>query len=156
MQGLLPIYRERGRRRRIRVSKGKKKQDHQGNKQCGVYGKYLVSKADGSPVDPQACYFVLRLDTDKAARCAMQLYADMCGDPQLKSDIVECLDNLSNPPQCTCAGRGSPFGVSCAVHDAIWQHVWRHGDPHSFPETQRRMLRQYAINLSGEDKEKRR
>lgn len=40
-----------------------------------LYYKYLVTKADGSPVDPKADYFVLRLDTDPAARLAAYCYA---------------------------------------------------------------------------------
>ena len=41
----------------------------------GLYGKYIVTKSDGSPVDPKADYFVLRLDTDKTARHAARTYA---------------------------------------------------------------------------------
>ena len=41
----------------------------------GLYGKYIITKADGSPVDPNADYFVLRLDTDPAARHAARTYA---------------------------------------------------------------------------------
>lgn len=28
----------------------------------GLYNRYIVSKSDGTPVDPRAIYFVLRLD----------------------------------------------------------------------------------------------
>lgn len=41
----------------------------------GLFRKYLIHKADGSPVDPNADYFVLRLDTDPAARAAALTYA---------------------------------------------------------------------------------
>ena len=41
----------------------------------GLYGKYIVQKADGSPTDPGAEYFVLRLDTDRIARAAARFYA---------------------------------------------------------------------------------
>jgi formylglycine-generating enzyme required for sulfatase activity len=34
--------------------------------QQGFYRKYNVTKTDGSPVDPNAQYLVLRLDTDRA------------------------------------------------------------------------------------------
>lgn len=40
-----------------------------------LYSKYVVTKADGSPTDPKADYFVLRLDTDPAARLAAHCYA---------------------------------------------------------------------------------
>jgi len=42
----------------------------------GIYGKYKIEKTDGSPVDPDAVYFVLRLDTDECARIAARKYAD--------------------------------------------------------------------------------
>jgi hypothetical protein len=29
----------------------------------GLYGRYVVHKADGTPTDPRAVYFVLRLDS---------------------------------------------------------------------------------------------
>ena len=41
----------------------------------GIYGKYKISKADGTPVDPEAKYFVLRYDKDKHARVALEAYA---------------------------------------------------------------------------------
>jgi hypothetical protein len=37
--------------------------------------KYVVAKADGSPAEPGAAYFVLRLDTDRSAREAAEHYA---------------------------------------------------------------------------------
>lgn len=41
----------------------------------GLYGKYIISKADGSPVDQGADYFVLRLDKDPIARRAALEYS---------------------------------------------------------------------------------
>jgi len=41
----------------------------------GLYNKYNITKADGSPMDPNAFYFVLRLDKDKHARVAAKAYA---------------------------------------------------------------------------------
>jgi hypothetical protein len=70
----------------------------------GVYGKYTVSKADGSPVDPDAFYFVLRLDTDPAAREAIVHYADVIMDsnPTLAKDLMARVlwyDNLADQKQ---------------------------------------------------------
>ena len=45
------------------------------NEDRGLYHKYKVEKADGSPVDPEARYFVLRVDTDRHARRALRTYA---------------------------------------------------------------------------------
>ncbi len=41
-----------------------------------LFQKYVIAKSDGSPVNPSADYFVLRLDTDPAARVAARAYAD--------------------------------------------------------------------------------
>ncbi len=46
----------------------------------GLYPKYQICKADGSPVDPSADYFVLRLDGQDphalACRAAVLTYAN--------------------------------------------------------------------------------
>ena len=49
----------------------------------GLHQRYIVHKADGSPVDPMATYFVLRLDAKgrdwlhvKACRAAARAYAN--------------------------------------------------------------------------------
>jgi hypothetical protein len=63
----------------------------------GLYQKYVVTKADGLPVDPNAVYFVLRLDTKDfygyASRNAIRLYAKLIKriNPQLASDITDSL-----------------------------------------------------------------
>lgn len=50
--------------------------------QRGLYRKYRVEKTDDSPVDPDAEYFVLRLDTDANARIAAQVYAALIEQTQ--------------------------------------------------------------------------
>lgn len=40
-----------------------------------LYNKYIIQKSDGSPVDPNAQYFVLRIDTDVYAQIAVMAYA---------------------------------------------------------------------------------
>jgi len=42
---------------------------------AGLYGKYKIEKADGSAIDPDAKYFVLRYDTDPHACIALEAYA---------------------------------------------------------------------------------
>jgi len=42
----------------------------------GLYNKYIVLKSDKTPIDPNADYFLLRLDTDEDARCALRFYAN--------------------------------------------------------------------------------
>lgn len=90
----------------------------------GVYGKYVISKADGSAVDPEACYFVLRLDVDPAARAAMRAYADAVRDDneEMADDIEACLDELENPPRdCGCREAMCPH-ASLFTNSAIWRH----------------------------------
>ena len=66
--------------------------------QKGVFGKYIIQKASGRPLDPEACYFVLRLDTDHAARRAMAQYARSCRreNPRLARDIEACICELED------------------------------------------------------------
>jgi len=54
-----------------------------------LYNKYTITKTDGSPVDPEAQYFVLRIDTDVAARYAVLHYASYIGgrDPEFADDL---------------------------------------------------------------------
>ena len=49
----------------------------------GLYGKYRIEKGDGTPVDPEAVYFTLRLDTDKHARQRLP-----------RSDLVQTMPNV--------------------------------------------------------------
>jgi hypothetical protein len=66
----------------------------------GLHGKYKIEKADGSPVAPEAEYFVLRLDKFgdfphvEAGRKAMKVYADEIEEhtPQLAKDLRERYD----------------------------------------------------------------
>lgn len=56
---------------------------------AGLFGKYRVSKADGT-TDPDAVYFVLRIDTDPAARRALTEYANCVwlSNPELADDLI--------------------------------------------------------------------
>ena len=52
--------------------------------------KYHIEKVDGSPVDPEAEYFVLRLDKDPHGRVAARAYADSVrrDNPVFADDIL--------------------------------------------------------------------
>jgi len=41
-----------------------------------LFDKYKIEKRDGTLIDPNAQYFVLRLDTDYHARVALEAYAN--------------------------------------------------------------------------------
>ena len=86
----------------------------------GVYGKYRIEKANGDAVDPEACYFVLRLDTDAAARKAAAIYAEHCGNAELTDDIYRCINRLERP-DCGCREANCP-------HEPMFDPVWRYGN----------------------------
>jgi len=54
-----------------------------------LQSKYIVAKTNGDPVDPEAEYLVLRLDTDPHARTAALAWADAIESeaPNLAADI---------------------------------------------------------------------
>jgi hypothetical protein len=60
----------------------------------GLYGKYIVKKANGEPTDPGAQYFVLRIDSDPHARQAIRAYAQSIKDdnPTLAADLLRWSD----------------------------------------------------------------
>ena len=57
----------------------------------GLHEKYTIGKVDGTDIDPDAKYFVLRLDTDLAARKALLVYAWTCNNETLAGDIINLL-----------------------------------------------------------------
>ena len=64
----------------------------------GLRNKYVVTKADGSDVGPDANYFVMRVDTDKHAVYAMQAYAHSVkhDNPKLSKEIELWLKGFSS------------------------------------------------------------
>ena len=67
--------------------------------QRGLYGKYVVTKADGSPTDPDAEYLVLRLDAGEhvaACRRAALTFSSWVRDanPQLADDIAAWVEKM--------------------------------------------------------------
>ena len=62
----------------------------------GLYGKYEIKKKNGEPVDPNAVYFTLRIDTDPHARVAIRAYMASCQDenPDLARDLNAMLEKL--------------------------------------------------------------
>lgn len=73
--------------------------------QKGLYGKYTITKADGTPTDSYAQYFILRIDTDVHARRALSAYAislaKSANNAQLEGAIWEWLEDT----------RGTPAGI---------------------------------------------
>lgn len=67
-----------------------KHQRRDGPEPTGLYRKYRVEKTDGSPVDRNAQYLVLRIDTDEHARKAALAYAKAVrsGNEDLATEIT--------------------------------------------------------------------
>jgi hypothetical protein len=67
--------------------------DCQPDSQRGYYLKYKIEKADGTPLDPNAKYFVLRHDNSPAARVALAIYANEVKQeyPELAKDLWDIL-----------------------------------------------------------------
>ena len=66
-----------------------------------LYHKYKIKieKANGEPIDPTAQYFVLRVDTDPAARAAMLTYAaevERYGEVEFAEGIRDWIANLAS------------------------------------------------------------
>lgn len=68
------------------------------DKQQGLYQKYMVSRSDGTPVPPEAKYFVLRYDrpSDIASRAALRAYSGAISRdfPELAKDLRTLLAEL--------------------------------------------------------------
>ena len=73
--------------------------------EIGLVHKYNIAKADGSEVDPNAAYFVLRYDPNQkdsihgdACRKALRLYAEEIADhlPTLSKELLSELDLIES------------------------------------------------------------
>jgi len=62
-----------------------------------IFPKYFISKVNGNPIDPEAEYFVLRLDTDPHARKAAVTYAQSVKpeNPKFSADIFRWVRKLN-------------------------------------------------------------
>ncbi len=102
------------------------------DRERGLYGKYILYKADGSPVDPDARYFVLRLDEKgepnhvQASRRAVELYAYEIEDShrQLSRNLKAWISHLDREEETKLNSRSSK--TPCSPSGAT-------GTPHSVP-----------------------
>ena len=71
----------------------------------GLYNRYIVSKANGKPIDPEAKYFVMRYDADgkdaihtRACRKAIMVYAMAISAhlPELSIDLHKVVSEEAN------------------------------------------------------------
>jgi len=80
-----------------------------------LFSKYHITKNDGSPVDPKAQYFVLRIDTDFAARAAVLVYA-MCiekADPDFANELRSWIHAQNGAVEHTLAGGLAQWSCEC-------------------------------------------
>jgi hypothetical protein len=65
-------------------------------KNGGLDIKYNITKKDGRPVDPNAKYFVLRLDKDPHALEAIHAYINsvMSDNAELATDLLELVEDI--------------------------------------------------------------
>lgn len=65
---------------------------------ANIFDKYIVQKSDGSPINPNAQYFVLRIDTDPAARKAALRYSSYISqtDPDFADEIFQWVMQFEN------------------------------------------------------------
>jgi hypothetical protein len=77
----------------------------------GLYDKYIVQKANGETTDPDARYFVLRLDTDVHARRAAHAYIASVwkANPALAGGLASLLAGLPSLVEAAC-GHTVPIG----------------------------------------------
>lgn len=59
-----------------------------------LFGKYNVTKSDGTPTDPKAQYFVLRIDTDPAAMMALGFYAAVQPDHTFRDELHQWMNQI--------------------------------------------------------------
>lgn len=116
-------------------------------KEGGYHRKYIISKANGNPVDPEAEYFLLRFDKDPHALKALYAYAKSVKEDnkQLHDDLlikieehIELLDYFRRTipvgsAKChECKYKYTIPGnahIGCSKPDASVQ-----GDPHGIKE----------------------
>lgn len=74
-----------------------------------LYQKYIITKTDGSPVDPEAKYFVLRIDTDRVAQEALRTYIACIkeNEPEFAEQLLKwlnctCTSNCNHPCKGNC------------------------------------------------------
>ena len=70
------------------------------DEQRGLYNKYIIQKTDGSAIDPDAAYLVLRLDkgeyVEACRRAALTFASWVCdANPRLFQDIVDWMGRLN-------------------------------------------------------------
>ena len=86
----------------------------------GLYGKYQVHHADGTPLS-DGFVFVLRPDRDPAAWYALQAYAIWTENKALHADLVQWLKENPTPGEHHC-------DIAGCRREVKWRFVSEHGE----------------------------
>lgn len=67
-------------------------------KHGGCDKKYIITKKSGKPIDPDADYFVLRIDKDPHALVALESYANSVkvDNMELYNDLIQKVEEYKN------------------------------------------------------------
>ena len=101
-----------------------------GFKKGGWKPKYNISKTNGKPVDPNADYFVLRLDKDPHARKALRAYAVSVKDdnPQFAIDLWNKLETYGiKPIDPPSTPQVPPKSAKEFLESVQAEHFYEHG-----------------------------
>lgn len=96
-----------------------------------LYHKYHITHSDGTPVDPKAEYFVLRIDKDPDARMALRTYIDMIAprDPEFAKELQDWVMTCeSNASRGTSTGAGDASNSQRDVDSDDYGKVSQGGD----------------------------
>lgn len=97
---------------------------------AGLFGKYKIAKSDGSPIDPDAIYFVLRIDGKRDPEqnalytYIEEIWEDDPDHPQLAHDLWHLLQKCDASwaavecPACQSSGQVEDWSVD---DDDAWQ-----------------------------------
>lgn len=69
----------------------------------GLYGKYIIRKADGAPMGDDF-KFVLSPEKDRAALVALRTYASETDNGELKSDLLEFIATIDKKNKVKTVG----------------------------------------------------
>ena len=130
-------------------------------KTTGVYNKYTIQKTDGSKVDPNAKYFVLRIDKpeNEIEREAIRYYADRQierGDSSFGMDLYKRLTHWDIPYPKTVEDLDreqvakTVKGVSIYINGtfSLWSEVDQIGTTTSWMELLIKHLVDQGINVA--------
>lgn len=96
----------------------------------GLYGKYIITRSDGTPVNGRC--FILRPDKDPAAVTALQAYAAATDDEQLRDDLYAWVGKpltIDAVPVVRCNMRANRTAATYNEYILKNSYVWKGNVP---------------------------